>query len=75
MSQKPVVMVEDITKTALEERRPGCAKGLMHEDEPVLTAMYRVQPRSGVPTHLGCAGLRSVHRRFDQRDTRRRRSR
>ena len=52
MSQKPVITVEDITKIALEERRPGCEKGLLHEDEPVQTAVYRVQPGSGVPTHL-----------------------
>lgn len=52
MSPKPVVTVEDITKIALEERRPGCEKGLLHEDTPVLTAVYRVQPGSGVPTHL-----------------------
>ena len=52
MSQKPVVTVEDITNVALEERRPGCEKGLLHEDAPVLTAVYRVQPGSGVPTHL-----------------------
>ena len=52
MSQKPVVAVEDITNIALEERRPGCEKGLLHEDAPVQTAVYRVQPGSGVPTHL-----------------------
>jgi mannose-6-phosphate isomerase-like protein (cupin superfamily) len=52
MSQKHVVTVEDITNIALEERRPGCAKGVLHEDPPVLTAVYLVQPGSGVPTHL-----------------------
>jgi mannose-6-phosphate isomerase-like protein (cupin superfamily) len=52
MSQKPVITVEDITKIALEERRPGCEKGVLHEDAPVQTAVYRVQPGSGVPTHL-----------------------
>ena len=52
MSQKPVITVEDLTNVALEERRPGCEKGLLHEDAPVLTAVYRVQPGSGVPTHL-----------------------
>ncbi len=52
MSQKPVITVEDITNVALKERRPGCAKGMLHEDAPVLTAVYRVQPGSGVPTHL-----------------------
>ena len=52
MSQKPVITVEDITNIALEERRPGCEKGMLHEDAPVQTAVYRVQPGSGVPTHL-----------------------
>jgi mannose-6-phosphate isomerase-like protein (cupin superfamily) len=52
MSQKPVITVEDITNIALEERRPGCEKGMLHEDTPVQTAVYRVQPGSGVPTHL-----------------------
>lgn len=52
MSQEPVIIVEDITKIALKERRPGCGKGLLHEDAPVQTAVYRVQPGSGVPTHL-----------------------
>lgn len=52
MSQKPVVTVEDITNIALEERRPGCEKGMLHEDAPVQTAVYRVRPGSGVPTHL-----------------------
>ena len=51
MSQKSVITVEDITKTALEERRTGCEKELLHEDLPVQTAVYRVQPGSGVPTH------------------------
>jgi mannose-6-phosphate isomerase-like protein (cupin superfamily) len=52
MSQKSVVAIEDITNIALEERRPGCKKGMLHEDAPVQTAVYRVQPGSGVPTHL-----------------------
>ena len=42
MNQKPVVMVEDIANIMLEERRPGCDKGVLHEDAPVLTAVYRV---------------------------------
>jgi len=50
MSQKPVITVEDITNVALQERRSGCGKGVLHEDAPVLTAVYRVQPSSGVPT-------------------------
>ncbi|HSE87073.1 MAG TPA: cupin domain-containing protein [Candidatus Binatia bacterium] len=51
MSQKPVITIENITNIALEERRPGCEKGMLHEDAPVQTAVYRVQPGSGVPTH------------------------
>jgi mannose-6-phosphate isomerase-like protein (cupin superfamily) len=27
-------------------------KGMLHEDAPVQTAVYRVQPGSGVPTHV-----------------------
>jgi len=52
MSQKPVIAVEDITNVMLQERRPGCGKAVLHEDAPVQTAVYRVQPGSGVPTHL-----------------------
>jgi mannose-6-phosphate isomerase-like protein (cupin superfamily) len=52
MSQKPVITVEDIMNIVLEERRPGCEKGMLHDDAPVQTSMYRVQPGSGVPTHL-----------------------
>jgi mannose-6-phosphate isomerase-like protein (cupin superfamily) len=52
MSQEPVITVEDIMNVALEERRPGCEKSMLHEDMPVQTAVYRIQPGSGVPTHL-----------------------
>ncbi|HSL78287.1 MAG TPA: cupin domain-containing protein, partial [Pseudolabrys sp.] len=52
MSEKPVVIVEDITNIPLQERRPGCEKGMLHEDALVQTAVYRVQPGSGVPTHF-----------------------
>jgi mannose-6-phosphate isomerase-like protein (cupin superfamily) len=52
MSQKPVITVEDIMNIVLEERRPGCEKGMLHEDEPVQTSVCRVKPGSGVPTHL-----------------------
>ena len=52
MSQKPVITVEDITNISFEERRPGCEKEVLHEDAPVQTAVYRVRPGSGVPTHL-----------------------
>ena len=52
MSQKPVITIEDITIIALEERRPGCEKEMLHEDAPVQTAVYRIKPGSGVPTHL-----------------------
>jgi len=44
MAQKPVITVEDITNIALEERRPGCEKGVLHEDAPVQTAVYRSSP-------------------------------
>ena len=52
MSRKSVITIEDISNVALEERRPGCAKCMLHEDAPVQTSVYRVQPGSGVPTHL-----------------------
>ena len=52
MSQKPVISVEDITSIAFEERRPGCDKGVLQEDAPAQTSVFRVQPGSGVPTHL-----------------------
>jgi hypothetical protein len=50
MSQKPVVTIEDITNIALDERRPGCEKGMLHEDAPVQTSVYRVKPGSGRKT-------------------------
>ena len=56
MSREPVITVEDITNVALEKRRPGCEKGVIHEDAPVQTAVYRVQPGSGVPSHLHARG-------------------
>jgi mannose-6-phosphate isomerase-like protein (cupin superfamily) len=52
MSQKSVITVDDITNIAFEERRPGCEKGVLQEDAPVQTSVFRVQPGSGVPTHL-----------------------
>ena len=52
MSQKPVITVEDITNIAFEELRPGCAKGVLQEDAQAQTGVFRVQPGSGVPTHL-----------------------
>ena len=51
MPQDSVITIEDITNIALKERRPGCEKGILHDDLPVQTAIYRVQPGSGVPTH------------------------
>jgi mannose-6-phosphate isomerase-like protein (cupin superfamily) len=51
MAQESVITIQDITALALKRRRPGCEKGNLHEDAPVQTAMYRVQPGSGVPTH------------------------
>lgn len=52
MGQKPVITVDDITNLAFEKRRPGCEKGVMQEDALAQTSVFRVQPRSGVPTHL-----------------------
>ncbi|HEX7230813.1 MAG TPA: cupin domain-containing protein [Candidatus Binatia bacterium] len=51
MAEKSVIAIEDVTTFALKPRRPDCEKGLLHDDVPVQTAMYRVQPGSGVPTH------------------------
>ncbi len=52
MSQQATVAVEDITKIPFEERRAGCAKGVLQEDAPAQTSVFRVGPGSGVPTHL-----------------------
>jgi len=52
VGQKPVITVEDITNIAFEELRPGCAKAVLQEDAPAQTGVFRVQPGSGVPTHL-----------------------
>ncbi len=52
MGQRPVVTVDDITQVALEARRPGCEKGVIHVEGPVQTAVFRVAPGSGVPVHL-----------------------
>ena len=52
MGQQPVVTVDDITQIAFDTRRPGCEKGVMHEDGSVQTAVFRVAPGSGVPRHL-----------------------
>ena len=52
MDHKPVITIEDITGIALKQRRPGCKKGVLHDDAPAQTAVYRVQPGSGVPTHM-----------------------
>ena len=52
MGQKPVITVEDLTNVAFEELRPGCGKGVLQEDAPSQTGVFRVQPGSGVPTHL-----------------------
>ena len=52
MGQKPVITVENITNIAFEELRPGCEKGVLQEDAPAQTGVFRVQPGSGVPTHL-----------------------
>ena len=52
MIQKPVVAIEDITSIAFTELRPGCDKAVLQEDAPSQTGVFRVQPGSGVPTHL-----------------------
>jgi quercetin dioxygenase-like cupin family protein len=52
MNQQPVITVDDITNLAFEERRPGCEKGVLQEDAPAQTSVFRVQPGSGVPAHL-----------------------
>jgi len=52
MSQKAVITIEDITNIALKQRRPGCEKGVLHDDPLVQTAIYRVPPGNGVSTHL-----------------------
>jgi quercetin dioxygenase-like cupin family protein len=52
MGQKPVVTVADIMKVTFEELRPGCEKAVLQEDPPAQTGVFRVQPGSGVPTHL-----------------------
>ena len=52
MGQKSVITVDDITKAAFKELRPGCEKGLLQEEAPAQTGVFRVQPGSGVPTHL-----------------------
>ena len=52
MGQKPVITVEDVTRAEREERRPGAQRGVLHEDASSQTIVYRVEPGSGVPTHL-----------------------
>lgn len=52
MSQKPVITVEDLTDLVFEDLRPGCAKAVLQEDAAAQTGVFRVQPGSGVPTHL-----------------------
>ena len=52
MSQRPVATVEDITQVPRESRRPGCEKGVLFVEGAVQSAVFRVAPGSGVPTHL-----------------------
>jgi mannose-6-phosphate isomerase-like protein (cupin superfamily) len=52
MDNDSVITFEDITKIALRELRPGCAKGVLQQDAPAQTSVFRVQPGSGVPAHL-----------------------
>lgn len=55
MGQQPVIKIEDMTRVAFESRRPGCAKGVMHVESSVQTAVFHVAPGSGVPAHLHSA--------------------
>ncbi len=52
MGQQAVVTVNDITQIDFAARRPGCEKGVIHEDGAVQSAVFRVAPGSGVPRHL-----------------------
>jgi mannose-6-phosphate isomerase-like protein (cupin superfamily) len=52
MDQDRVITVDDITDIAFKELRPGCRKGVLQEDASSQTGVIRVQPGSGVPTHL-----------------------
>jgi mannose-6-phosphate isomerase-like protein (cupin superfamily) len=52
MNQRPVITADDITNIAFKERRPGCEKGVLQEDTSAQTSVFRIQPGSGVPTHL-----------------------
>ena len=52
MGQQPVITVDDITKIDFASRRPGCEKGVIHEEGAVQSAVFRVAPGSGVPRHL-----------------------
>jgi quercetin dioxygenase-like cupin family protein len=53
MRHGPVITFEDITDIALEERgRPGCDRALLQEAAQAQTVVYRVQPGTGIPTHL-----------------------
>jgi mannose-6-phosphate isomerase-like protein (cupin superfamily) len=52
MCQKAVVAVENITSIPFTELRPGCGKAVLQEDALSQAGVFRVQPGSGVPTHL-----------------------
>ena len=52
MDHKRVITIENITSIAFAQLRPGCEKGVLQEDAPAQTGVFRVQPGSGVPTHL-----------------------
>lgn len=52
MGQRPIVTVDDLTHVEFEARRPGCEKGVVHVEGSVQTAVFRVAPGSGVPSHL-----------------------
>jgi len=52
VDQNRVITVDDITNIAFEELRPGCKKGVLQEGVSSQAGVIRVQPGSGVPTHL-----------------------
>ena len=51
MDPIPVIAVDDVASIAFEKLRPGCEKGLLHQDAPAQTGAFRVQPGSGIPPH------------------------
>ena len=52
MSQLPVTIIEDMTKTAGETRHRGCTKAVLSEHGPQQTAVFRLSPGAVIETHL-----------------------